>query len=139
MRSKCEHKRRPHISSAGHVPVELCGVILYHSKNLESRVFRVPVLRQLRPSLSVCTTLSTILFDAGWYGGDRTCLIPFCFMNSLNSSLVNVAALSDTITSGRPSDANVFLISSIVTAAFDVVVECTSSHFEWESIRSRNH
>jgi len=76
-----------------------------------------PSVSFLIPSLKVCTTLSTNPFDTYWV--IVMCLIPFFFKNCLNSSLVNVVALSETTTSGRPRDANKILI---VTAEVDVGV-----------------
>ena len=53
----------------------------------------------------------------------------FC-RNSVNSVLTNACALSETITSGNPHEANDFLRASIVVADVDVRHRCISSHFE---------
>ena len=73
-------------------------------------------------SFQPITALSANPFEAGWYGGVLTCLTPLLLRNSANSLLVNVVALSETITSGNPIEANDFLTSSIVTALVVVVV-----------------
>lgn len=49
------------------------------------------------------------------------CCIPLWFMNSEYLSLVNVAALSEKITSGRPRCENDFLNSLIVVADVEVL------------------
>ena len=50
--------------------------------------------------------------------------------NSVNSWLVNVAALSDTTTSGKPKEAKDFRISSIVADDVNDDVMWISCHFE---------
>ena len=64
--------------------------------------------------------------------------MPLSLRNLANSSLVNAVALSDTITSGRPSDVNDFRKSSIVAAEVAVVVGWMSSHLECASVTRRN-
>ena len=112
------------MSSAGEIPVLLCGVILYLNRKRDNFVSTYdPSLSFLIPSLKVCTARSTKPFDAGWYGGVLTCRTLLRLRKSANSSLVKFAALSETITSGRPSVANVVLNRLMVAAdELDVVL-----------------
>ena len=52
--------------------------------------------------LKVYTACSASPFERGWYGEVRECRIPFLSMNSLKSSLINAAPLSDINCSGKP-------------------------------------
>ena len=63
---------------------------------------------------------------------------PLLRRNSENSALVKAVALSDTITSGKPRPAKVFLISSMVAVDIDKFVEWISSHLECASTMRRN-
>ena len=137
-KSRCDRNFLPHMSSEGEDPVELCGVIRYLIRKRESLAFWVPNFDRFIPSLNVCTALSTRPLEAGWYGGALTCRMPFRFTNYANSSLVNIAALSETIVSGRPRLEKVFLINSIVTADVAEFIACTSNHLECASINRRN-
>ena len=115
-----------------------CGVVRYVYRYRDRRVFSEPSFRRFIPALKDWTALSTRPFDAGWYGGVRTCRIPFLFRNSANSVLVKAVALSYTSTSGDSSEANVFRRSLIVVADVDKFEMCMSTHFEWASVMSKN-
>ena len=59
--------------------------------------------------LNVCTARSTASLYTGWLVGDRTWRTPLFLRNCSNSADINGGPLSDTITFGRPYDANRFL------------------------------
>ena len=58
-------------------------------------------------------------FHAGWYGAEVTWTIPFFLMKVSNSSLMKLAALSETSTSGSPCCMKISL--SLFTIVVDVV------------------
>ena len=67
-----------------------CGVVWYISKNLASLVLNgraVPIL--FIACLTTCTARSAAPFDAGWYGGVRIFLMPFCLQKVSNSVATN--------------------------------------------------
>ena len=104
---------------------------------MSSRAHRVPSVTFFRPRFTICTACSASPFDAGWYGADVTCLIPFFSRKVSNSSLVKQAPLSVTNISGRPKRENVDLSSSITTDDVDEDVTNTLIHFECESLTLR--
>ena len=73
----------------------------------------------LRPSLNVWTYHSTNPFEAGWYGGVRTCLMSLAFKNTWNLSLQKTDPLSEIRTCGSPNVAKVICNLSIVIAAVE--------------------
>ena len=86
----------------------------------------------------VSTALSVIPFEAGWYGGENKCIMPFLFIKLAISTLAKLVTLSDTNVSGNPCVMN---ISTCYDLVFAVVVEpiCfTSNHFECASTSIRN-
>ena len=62
------------------------------------------------------------------------CFTPFFFKNCMNSSWVNVTALSETITSGKPSEANNHFKYLIVDEDVAKFVMYTIIHSECASI-----
>ena len=73
----------------------------------------------MMPDFTVCTARSPRPLYAGWYGAEVTWTIPFFLMKVSNSSLMKLAALSETSTSGSPCCAKISL--SLFTVAVDVV------------------
>lgn len=66
--------------------------------------------------------------DAGWYGADVTCRIPFVARKSANSALVKHVPLFVTIVSGSPKQANNGRNSSITAAEVAECVQKASIH-----------
>jgi len=64
--------------------------------------------------------LSTVPFEAGWYGAHRICLIPFCLKNKEKFSATNWGPLSET-SCGKPYLAKIS--QRTVTVLLAVVVD----------------
>ena len=58
--------------------------------------------------------------------------------NDLNSLLTNLEPLSDTTISGKPGEAKVDLILSMVTLEVAEFTQWISIHLEWASMISKN-
>ena len=83
-------------SSAGAIPVVLCGVILYWKKILTMRASKVPSVTFFKPFFRLCTARSTNPFKDGWYRDDLVWQMAFNSKYDWNSWLVKYAALSET-------------------------------------------
>ena len=66
------------------------------------------------------------------------CLMPFFCKNDLNSLLTKLDPLSDTTISGKPCEAKVDLILSLVTLEVAEFTQWISSHLELASMISKN-
>ena len=66
------------------------------------------------------------------------CLTPFVSKNYINSLLTKLDPLSDTTISGKPCEAKVDLILSMVTLEVAEFTQWISIHLEWASVISKN-
>ena len=109
---------RPSSNWAGEIPVVLCFTIS-KQQFCESGSFKWSCFR-------TWTALSVSPLEAGWYGADLRCEIPFLAKNSSNSPLVKQVLLSVTSVSGMPNWRDTVFSCWIVTF---VVAELTGKAF----------
>ena len=67
------------------------------------------------------------------------CLMPFFGKNDLNSLLTKLDPLSDTTISGKPCEAKVDLILSMVTLEVAEFIQWISIHLEWRANDQQEH
>ena len=134
--SSTQRTFRP-INTAGEDPVIAWGVTLYLAKNRDTRDCKDPPCIFFIARLNTWTPRSAKPFVDGWYGAEVRCLIPFTAQKLANLSLTNWGPLSVTKWTGKPVDANVISIFSMVASAEVLPMICTSIHFEWASINNR--
>ena len=78
-------------SSAGNIPVVVCGVVQY-CRQIWHMCFS-PACVFFKDSLTDCTALSVWPFIAGWFVDKVICFIPLLVMNSSKSTLVKQVLL----------------------------------------------
>ena len=120
-----------------HLCGRACSCSLWCEVVFEQETWKSPVI-PFRPSFTVCTAHSTKPFEAGWKGAVCMWWMPFCCMNSVNSSLVNDVPLSVTRVSGSPWTANTALSLSMVVGAVMLPIMWASIHLECASTIIRN-
>lgn len=96
--------------------VDVCGVVLYANRKLLMHLLIVELVACLHfiLFLKVWTKHSASPFVDGWYVALKLCLMVLALQNDLNSGEVNYVPLSDTICSGIPCVANIFINAFIV-------------------------
>ena len=113
------------------------GVALY-LKSISSTFFRTGCLSSVMANslcFRVCTFRSAKPFVAGCPGAMYFWNVPVVLQKVWNSSLVNIDALSDTITSGNPFRANTSCSISIVDVDVGAFLHgIISAHFDFASI-----
>ena len=124
---------RPKSSSAGDIPVVISGIVRYMKRTFARWVFIVPTFTYFKPFLSIWTSRSASLFEAGWYGAEVVCFIPLILRIALNSWLVRPVPSLVTMVSGKPN------LAKSVTPQWQLLMmwQLVSINLEWVSMATR--
>ena len=102
-----------------HLSCTVCGVTLYLNRKQDTLDSSCICFMD---ALRVCTACLARSFDAGWYGVVLRCAIPFCFINSRNSKLLNAVSLSETSVSGLVSLEDQVLQKFVATSELSLLL-----------------